>query len=90
MSNSVATYFLMDLDDWRYSNVSGGRQVRTDREFLYAKTWCNDLIDGSIGHSCSHGDGPHEIWVAVLREDNEERWNAIGKEVAWALHHARK
>jgi hypothetical protein len=47
------------------------------------------VIDGSIGHSCEHGDGPHEIWVCVLPEDNRENWDEIGKEAAWALHHAR-
>jgi hypothetical protein len=88
VSNSVATCLLNDLDDWRFSSVSGGRQVRTNKEFLYAKIWCSELIDGSIGHSCIHGDGPHEILVCVLPEDNKEGWNEITREAAWGLHHA--
>jgi hypothetical protein len=79
-STSVATCFLIDLDDWRYSNISGGRQVITDKEFLYARLWCSELIDGAVGHSCKHGDGPHEIRVCVLPQDNRENWNDIGKE----------
>jgi hypothetical protein len=45
-------------------------------------------IDGNVGHSSSHGSGPHDIWVCVLPEDNRENWNEITKEAAWALHHA--
>ena len=87
-SSSVATVFLMDLDDWRFSSVSGGRPVRTEKAFLYAKIWCSELIDGNIGHSCAHGEGPHSIWVAVLPQDNRENWDEITTEAAWGLHHA--
>jgi hypothetical protein len=81
----VATYWLDDLDGWRWSDVSGGRKTKAPEKFLYAYAWCNDLLDGSINHTCEHGNGPHSIKVCVTRSDNPELWTEIGKEAAWAM-----
>ena len=43
---------------------------------MYGYIWCDD-IQGEVGHSCLHGEGPHLIKVAVIRKYTKKE--AYGK-----------
>lgn len=66
-----------DLRGPRWDTVSGGTQVENPIPLIHAYVWC-DRVRGKIGHSCAHGDGPHNIKVCLLREDNTRRiWGRL-------------
>ena len=50
--------------------MSGGVKARARREFIHGYVWCNAALDGSVAHSCRHGEGPHRIKVCVVKKDN--------------------
>jgi ribosomal protein S27AE len=58
-----------DLDGFRWDTFSGGYQEESPEPFIYGYIWCNNII-GEIGHSCCHGEGPHQIKVCIVEEDN--------------------
>jgi hypothetical protein len=63
----------------RWDNISGGAQVRAPQYFLHGYVYCNEMIDGEIAHSCTHGPGPHEIKVCVLKKDNLKIYDKLIK-----------
>ena len=66
-----------DLHGHRWDTVSGGVQVENPLPLLHAYVWC-DNVRGRIGHSCAHGQGPHNIKVCMLRADNSRRtWRRL-------------
>lgn len=65
----IAYASLNDLDGVRWDTISGGYREEAPKPFIHAYIWCSDIV-GRIGHSCSHGEGPHKIKVCVVEEDN--------------------
>ena len=59
-----------DLQGLHMTDTSGGINVRAPRDFLHGYIWCNQLLEGELAHSCSHGAGPHRIKVCVIKKDN--------------------
>jgi hypothetical protein len=58
------------LRDFHRRSVSGGVQSPSPRPMLYARMFCDSLLSGEIGHSCAHGQGPHDILVCIVKKDN--------------------
>jgi hypothetical protein len=50
---------------WR--SVSGGVSVPSPRPFVYGYIFCDQLVDGTVNHSCQHGAPPHKILLCVVR-----------------------
>lgn len=59
----------LERPHWSY--MSGGVRRPSPRPFVYGYVWCNDVV-GEIGHSCTHGEGPHRIKVCVVKKDNSK------------------
>lgn len=57
------------LDDFCWSDISGGAKKYTGTYGLYAHVMC-DKIDGKIGHSGAHGPCPHYIKVYIPKKQN--------------------
>ncbi|MDA0264426.1 MAG: hypothetical protein O3A93_09425 [Chloroflexi bacterium] len=66
-----------DLHGHRWDTTAGGTQVENPLPLIHAYIWC-DKVRGKIGHSCAHGEGPHNIKVCMLRQDNTRRnWRRL-------------
>lgn len=72
-----AAYRLADVDDWHWSNISGGVMHRANRYYLHGYVWCDGMIAGTLAHSCEHGPPPHRIKVCVTKKGNEKFWREI-------------
>lgn len=66
----IARVRLRDFSDAHMSDECGGVRQRAPRMFLHGYIWCDAIVDGEVGHSCTHGRGPHRIKVCVLKKDN--------------------
>ena len=73
-ADRCAAYRLSDVDGWHFSSISGGVRVRANRAYLHAYVMCDQMIEGELGHSCSHGPAPHRIKVCIVQKGNEEAW----------------
>jgi hypothetical protein len=62
---------LEKLDKLHWDRVSGGHHAPAPQPFIYGYTLCTD-IEGEIGHSCLHGEGPHRIKVCIVKKDNNK------------------
>lgn len=60
------------IADLHWSDISGGIQQRAPRNFLCGYIFCNDILEGGVSHSCSHGPPPHRIKVCVVQKDNSK------------------
>lgn len=56
-------------------NDPGGVCSPIPRPFLYARVWCDQLIDGGAIHGCDHATAPHELRLCVLATDNADELN---------------
>jgi hypothetical protein len=72
-----AAYRLSDIDGWHLSDVSGGRQDVANRAYWHAYVMCDAMIEGQVGHSCTHGPAPHRIKICVVKKDNDAAWSRI-------------
>jgi hypothetical protein len=72
-----AAYCIEDVAGWHWSDVSGGVGACAPRPFVHAYVWCNQMIEGELAHSCSHGQGPHQIKVCVTKKMNKAIWKEI-------------
>jgi len=61
---------LNDISHPHWDDYSGGFQARAPRPFIHAYISCDTLVSGEVGHSCSHGEGPHRIKVCIVKKDN--------------------
>jgi len=68
-----AKYLLENVSDLRWSYITGGVQTLTARKFLYGRVVCDKMAEGELAHSCTHGEGPHEIKVCILKTDNSRQ-----------------
>lgn len=60
------------LQDVRWQNTSGGVHAKSGQDLLYGYIYCNQIIEGEIGHSCEHGEAPHYIKVFIPMKDNDK------------------
>jgi hypothetical protein len=42
------------------------------RPFLFARVWCDHLIEGADIHTCDPRSAPHELELCVLERDNPD------------------
>lgn len=46
------------------------------RPFLYARIWCDQLIDAEAIHICDPASAPHELQLCVHEADNSAALNS--------------
>jgi hypothetical protein len=63
---------LTSMRHFHFREISGGVRARSPRSMLYARIWCDRLVEGEIAHSCGHGPGPHEVLVCIVQRDNSK------------------
>jgi hypothetical protein len=63
---------LASMRHFHFRESSGGVGTRSPRPMLYARIWCDSLVEGEIAHSCQHGAGPHEVLVCIFQRDNQK------------------
>jgi hypothetical protein len=57
-------------------NDPGGVCGPIPRPFLYARVWCDQLIEGQTIHICDPATAPHELQLCVIETDNSAELNA--------------
>jgi hypothetical protein len=67
----TAKYRLADVNQIDWDNVSGGVGGRAGQWFLYGHVQCDQMVEGDLAHSGTHGDCPHEIKICILKTDND-------------------
>jgi hypothetical protein len=72
-----AKYRIADVKGWHLSTVSGGVNQNAPRPFIHAYVRCDKMIEGSLAHSCMHGDAPHRIKVCITKKMNRKFWKEI-------------
>jgi hypothetical protein len=60
------------LSHLHWDNRSGGVGAPAPQYFIHGYVWCNQY-EGDLAHSCTHGEGPHEIKVCITKTDNEPK-----------------
>lgn len=66
----IGKVLLDDISGLHWTDESGGVRARAPRPFLHGYIMCDRILEGEISHSCSHGYGPHEIKVCIVKKDN--------------------
>lgn len=66
----IATVRLAQLTGLHWSSTSGGVGVNSPRPMISGYVYCDQVIEGELAHSCSHGPAPHRISVVVVQKDN--------------------
>jgi len=61
-----------DIIELKWGRIAGGTRKMMPKSLIQAKVSC-DRIKGEIGHSCMHGDGPHDILVCIVKSDNDPK-----------------
>ena len=61
---------LSDIDGIQWSTVSGGVNVGARQPFLHGYISCDAILEGDLGHSCLHGEGPHRVKVCIVKKTN--------------------
>ena len=65
-----ASVKLQHLRDVRSMNDPGGVCSALPRPFLFAKVWCDHLLDADGLHVCRAATAPHELELCVPERDN--------------------
>jgi hypothetical protein len=55
----------------------GGVCSPIPRPFLFARVWCDHLIEGAAIHTCDPRSAPHELELCVLERDNSDVYAAL-------------
>jgi hypothetical protein len=55
----------------------GGVCSPVPRPFLFARVWCDHLIEGANIHTCNPRSAPHELELCVLERDNADIYAAL-------------
>jgi hypothetical protein len=55
----------------------GGVCSPIPRPFLFARVWCDRLIEGAAIHTCDPRSVPHELELCVLERDNFQVYAAL-------------
>jgi hypothetical protein len=58
-------------------NQPGGICGPIPRPFLFARVWCDHLIEGADIHACDPRSAPHELELCVLERDNPDVYAAL-------------
>ena len=80
-------YYLDEVADLHWSDVSGGIKARAPRSFIYGYVLCDGMLSGELAHSCRHGAGPHSIKVCLVKSVNKEVWKNITIRLQRDLEH---
>jgi hypothetical protein len=59
----------------------GGICSPIPRPFLYARVWCDHLIEGAAIHTCDPRSAPHELELCVLERDNPDVYASLRAQV---------
>ena len=65
-----AKFLLSAVDGMHWDNTSGGVGRSSPHMMIYGYVYCDQIIEGELAHSCSHGPAPHRIKVVVVAKDN--------------------
>lgn len=63
---------LTDLRSVKWDRISGGARINAGMWGLYGYIYCNEIIEGEIGHSGIHGPCPHNIKIHIQECDNDK------------------
>lgn len=55
----------------------GGICSPVPRPFLFARVWCDYLIEGAAIHKCDSRTAPHELELCVLERDNPDVYSTL-------------
>jgi hypothetical protein len=66
-----ASYRLADLEGVHWSQITGGVGVPVPQPFIHGYVSCDQMLEGELAHSGSHGPCPHRIKVCIVKADNE-------------------
>jgi hypothetical protein len=69
----VAQVYVGDVNNPLWDVLGGGVKDTPPEAYIYAYTFCDAIVSGSVAHSCLHGTAPHSIKVCLLRQDNPPR-----------------
>ncbi len=78
----IAKVRLADFQSPHWDTMSGGVHAASPRPMVYGYIWCDQLLEGELGHSCTHGPAPHRIKVVVVKKDNSAAINRIVRDAA--------
>lgn len=67
----VAKYQLSGVERVHWGRISGGCKAIAPQSFLHGYVWCSGILEGELGHSCTHGPPPHRIKVCIVKKDND-------------------
>lgn len=73
---------IRELKQLHWSDVSGGHGARSPRRMLHGYVWCDQVLEGELGHSCLHGPPPHRVKVCIVAKDNPKPLVAELKSIA--------
>jgi hypothetical protein len=59
----------------------GGVCSPIPRPFLFARVWCDHLIEGAAIHTCDSRTAPHELELCVLERDNTDLYASLRAQV---------
>jgi hypothetical protein len=65
------------LRELAIKNQPGGICGPIPRPFLFARVWCDHLIDGADIHTCDPRSAPHELELCVLERDNADLYATL-------------
>jgi hypothetical protein len=63
---------LQHARDFAIKDQPGGICSPIPRPFLFARVWCDHLIEGAGIHACDPRTAPHELELCVLERDNAD------------------
>lgn len=78
--HQTATYRLEDVGDTHWSDTTGGLARRMTARSLCAYVCCDSMIEGSVAHSCRHGEGPHRIKVCIPKKYNRNVYATLQRQ----------
>lgn len=78
----IAKVLFENLQEVHWDNISGGIHAKSGQDILYGYIYCDQIIEGEIGHSCAHGNFPHYIKVFIPMKYNDKDIIKELKEIA--------
>lgn len=68
----IAKYHLTDFQDPHWSDRCGGGGWQMNDYYICGYVLCDGALEGSVAHTCGHGDAPHRIKVCVTKTGNDK------------------
>lgn len=56
-----------------WDRESGGVGVNSPHPMVYGYINCDEVEEGELAHSCTHGPAPHRIKVVMVKKDNDPK-----------------